>query len=179
MEELARAPAWRQGGSQHLLETGSRGHRGPTVAPRGKPCLSLGALFLFLPLTVVELLVNTPVMLALGTPLGLDQETQPGERCELVLRLPSGPHNMRAWSRGGPRVPFLGLGGVLTEPSHRLSWGSPVTDGVTVKEATSPGTPPRIQQPPLPHPPDPPVVAQLCRREVVNPQHEGTNTRVL
>lgn len=91
-------------------------------------CLSLGVLFLLLPLAVVELVVGTPVMLALGTPLSLDQETQPGECCELVLRLPFGPRGVRASSRGGLRAPFLGLGGflhravsqaVLRQPCHR------------------------------------------------------------
>lgn len=172
MEELAQAPAWRQGGSQRLLETGSRGRRGPAVAPRGKPCLSLGALSLFLPLTVAEMLVSTPVMLALGTPLGLDQETQPGERCELVLRLPSGPRNVRAWSRGGPRVPFLSLGRVLTEPSHRLSWGSPVTEGVIVKEATSPGPPPAD-----PAAPTAPSARPSCGRSAVSPRGSKSSAR--
>ena len=55
-------------------------------------------LVLFLPLTAVELLVSTPVMLALGTPLSLHQETQPRECCELVLRLPSRPRDVRASS---------------------------------------------------------------------------------
>lgn len=126
----------------------------PRRAPRGKPCLSLGVLVLFLPLTVVELLVSTPVMLALGTPLGLDQETQPGECCELVLRLPSRPRDMRASSRGGLRAPSLSLGGFLTEPSHRLSWGSPVTEGVTDEEATSTG-PPSSADPAAPSAPSP------------------------